>query len=483
MLSAAKAGFVTLEYGQSRAFEPPKYIVIDDSVRIQRADLSLPKGAVIVGRVSDELGAPFADAIVTIVTYEYENGRSVRRVVSTGKRPIATNEDGLFRISGVPPGSYFVTARPDLVFESTDDSVPEQYVETYSPAATGPDKALRIVASREREVTANIQLARARVIHVNGTVIGSDGKPPRAQGGIVRLTEVGASVPTRLAQMQPNGAFAFATSARPGQYVIAASTPSSSQGPQEPELGKVAVKIANDDITGLRVRLNRGATVTGQVVAESGRLNNTVRSLRIYAKPVDFDGGLIGSMGVPLDGSGRFVLRNVFEPSFILTDLNPRTGWYVKKVLIDGQDVTKSGLIVNPGQRIGDVMVTVSSRLSEVDGVVSSRSGQIAGDSVVLLFAEHEEQWADPLGRYVSVVRSQSNGRYSVVGLPPGPYLAIALDALRMGFVTDPQLLRGLRRSAHRVAVREGITTTVDLTLVTSRQREQGFFGPRHGPH
>ena len=60
----AKAGYVSLEYGQARPFESGKPLDIADGQAIEKLDFSLPRGSVISGRITDEFGDPMTDAQV-----------------------------------------------------------------------------------------------------------------------------------------------------------------------------------------------------------------------------------------------------------------------------------------------------------------------------------------------------------------------------------------------------------------------------------
>src|SRR6187431_1696486 len=53
-LSVSKAGFVTVQYGQSRPFEPGRPIELADAQLLEKADVSLPRGSALSGRILDE---------------------------------------------------------------------------------------------------------------------------------------------------------------------------------------------------------------------------------------------------------------------------------------------------------------------------------------------------------------------------------------------------------------------------------------------
>src|SRR5262245_40069076 len=106
-VSVSKSGFVTMQYGQSRPFEPGRPIELTDGQLMDKADVALPRGSVLAGRVVDEFGEAVAEADVTAMRMQYQNGR--RRLVPSG-RNASTNDLGQFRLYGLPPGEYYVSA-------------------------------------------------------------------------------------------------------------------------------------------------------------------------------------------------------------------------------------------------------------------------------------------------------------------------------------------------------------------------------------
>src|SRR6185503_1519465 len=59
-VTAGKGGYVTLQYGQRRAFEPGRQVSVADGQDLTQVDIALPRGSVITGRITDEFGEPIA---------------------------------------------------------------------------------------------------------------------------------------------------------------------------------------------------------------------------------------------------------------------------------------------------------------------------------------------------------------------------------------------------------------------------------------
>src|SRR5258708_21677581 len=107
LVSVSKSGFVTMQYGQNRPFEPGRPLDLADAQKMDKVDVSLPRGGVRAGRVVDELGEAVADADVTAMRMQFANGK--RRLVPSGRNS-TTNDLGQFRVYGLPPGEYYVSA-------------------------------------------------------------------------------------------------------------------------------------------------------------------------------------------------------------------------------------------------------------------------------------------------------------------------------------------------------------------------------------
>src|SRR5258708_18176400 len=96
-----------MQYGQNRPFEPGRPLDLADAQKMDKVDVSLPRGGVLAGRVVDELGEAVADADVTAMRMQFANGK--RRLVPS-RRNSTTNDLGQFRVYGLPPGEHHVSA-------------------------------------------------------------------------------------------------------------------------------------------------------------------------------------------------------------------------------------------------------------------------------------------------------------------------------------------------------------------------------------
>jgi protocatechuate 3,4-dioxygenase beta subunit len=108
-MTASKGGFVSLQYGQRRPSESGTPIELGDGQTMEKIAIALPRGSVLGGRITDEFGEPVANASVSAWRYAYAGG--ARRMMPAGQNARDTTDDqGHFRLFGLPPGDYYVSA-------------------------------------------------------------------------------------------------------------------------------------------------------------------------------------------------------------------------------------------------------------------------------------------------------------------------------------------------------------------------------------
>ncbi len=105
-LSVSKTGFVTLAYGQRRPLQPGTPLQLASGQRLEGIELRLPRGSAIAGHVFDENGDPLPNTMVRVMRYQYQQGE--RRLTPAGSGQ--TDDKGQYRVWGLNPGDYYVSA-------------------------------------------------------------------------------------------------------------------------------------------------------------------------------------------------------------------------------------------------------------------------------------------------------------------------------------------------------------------------------------
>ena len=181
-ISAQKGGFVSLQYGQRRPSESGTPIDLGDGQTLDKLVIGLPRGSVITGRITDEFGEPVANAQVTALRYGYAAGAK-RLMPGGGQNSRDTTDDqGLFRLFGLSPGEYVVSAALRAGGEVTDPAGEATgYPPTYYPGTANVSEAQRVtVALGQEQNSVSFGLIATKLVRVTGAVIDSQGAPVRS---------------------------------------------------------------------------------------------------------------------------------------------------------------------------------------------------------------------------------------------------------------------------------------------------------------
>jgi protocatechuate 3,4-dioxygenase beta subunit len=499
-LQASKSGYVSVQFGQTRPFESGKPLELADKQALDNADIAMPRGSVISGRIVDEFGDPVPDVAVTAMRQTWSNGR--RRLTPSPGRVAQTNDLGQFRIYGLPPGDYFVSGTLrggalDMAFmemelmvmagasgPSASASAPKSgYAATYYPGTPNPGEAQKITLAAGQESTgADFALVAVRLAKVTGLVISSDGKP--LEGAAISVMpaarDFGAVLNPAGTRTAKDGSFTL-NSVPPGDYTLQARSMqviTSQQGDQvmvfraqamgasgEAEFGSTPLQIAGEDVANVMLTTSKGATATGTVTFDGGPKPPSTAT-RVTSMAVDGDGPMIGGGGGfgTLKEDGSFELKGLAGTRLIRMANNP-PGWTVRSVKVNGNDVTDTGIEFKPGETVSGLEIELTNRSTSVTGSVTANDGATLKDYTVVIFSETPEHWRLPMTRWVTGTRPDQDGRFKVQNLPAGNYYAIAVDYVPQGEWGDPELLDRLKSKATRFSLDEGPTQTLDLKM------------------
>jgi hypothetical protein len=462
-LNASKGSYVGLQYGQTRPLEPGKPLEILDAQTVERVDFSLPHGSIITGRIVDEFGEPIADVQVMPMRYQFMQGR--RRLTPNG-RSSQTNDIGEFRLFGLPPGQYYMSAtlRNFMGGDSEDRS---GYAPTYYPGTPNVAEAQRINVGLGQVMNdINLALVVTRTAKITGTVVDSQERP-LSNGGVMVMPRGGmffGSVANGM--IRPDGSFTVSGVA-PGEYTLRANAPGDGT---MPEFATADVTVSGEDVAGVRLAVARMITVSGRLIINDPAAAQTMRasSIRLMTTPANPD-DMMMMMG-PNGGNAKDDFT--FEIKTTPGRMNVRiggapSGWSLKAVRYNGVDVTDTGITFTSGGEFNGVEVELTNHPAEVSGAVTNARGEPVKDYSVVLFSQDRERWQGS-SRYISQSRPDQDGRFKVRSRPPGSYYAIAVDYVEPGESSDPDFLERVRSKATTFSLNDGETKTLDLKLNSS---------------
>jgi len=516
-LSAAKAGYVPWNYGSKRPGGSGTPIVLSDGQRVAVA-MTLIKGAVLTGTVRDERGAPMPDVTVAALRYAVssQTGERELQAVTMGSQlpkagyaadafpgTAATDDRGVYRIFGLAPGDYLVSAtvRPAGVtvgvsaFSSTDihqvsradvqraqqllrgssagaavtapaaagptDTSRVNYAPVYHPSATASAEANLITLGRSEERSGiDVQVRLMATATLAGIVSRPDGEP--VSNASLNLKETGPAADgysgtVRLARSSADGSFSI-PGLNPGRYELVSYTY------PEGHWGTTTVEVAGRDQS-TSVVLAPGGTISGRIVFDGASKPPAATAvLPILQRPV------IPGPTYDRTADGKFVISNIPPGKYRLRiNGRPPAGWLLRSAMVNGADASDIEFEIKSNETIDNIVVTLTDRGAEVSGRFMDAAGKPAPEYVLLVFSADRRFWA-PRSLRTQQVRPDANGTFVARDLPAGDYFISAVTDLEDGEWNDPAFLAALAAASPvRITLAEGEKKVQDIRVGAKR--------------
>ncbi len=503
-LTATRPGFLDTVYGArqpgpSSAGTP---ITLADGQRVEKLSIVMPRGGVISGTLTDEYGDAAFNVPVRALLYRYANGE---RVVTAAGNAV-TDDRGAYRMAGLLPGEYLVSALPrDSVSSlSAQANAVEQrvqqmmaqaiatgdermmatakadaarmppppppppsqgYVPVYHPGVAQPSTARAVRVGVSEEVW-NIDFA-LQVIEtaaVSGVVINSEGALPldtRVQ--LIDPALPVASIGVWFRNTNSAGRFDF-HGVVPGTYVLRAHA---SLPPQQGGgflNADTMVTIAPGDKTEAALTLRPGLTVTGRValgsLPETFDRSKLMLQMRRITTSADWESPM---MRGPVAADGTFSVPHVAPGRYTPVLSGLPDGWAIDTATFGQVDAADQHITIeHDRQYVADI--TLTNRSAGVQGTLTNADGDPISSHTVILFPEDRAMWL-PLSRRIRVTQPGQDGTYALTLLPPGDYRIVALLDPEAGREFDPQWLGELYPLSERLTLGPGETRTLPIRV------------------
>jgi hypothetical protein len=174
---------------------------------------------------------------------------------------------------------------------------------------------------------------------------------------------------------------------------------------------------------------------------------------------------MVGGGPTKVNDDFSFELTGLFDRRLIRATAGATSGWYLKSVLYDGEDVTDRGIEFTPGRGFEGLQVVFSQKTTDLSGLVTDDRNRPVLDATVVIFPADREKWTYS-SRYIRSLRPDTNGRYSIKSLPPSDdYLVVVVQNLEQGQGADPDFLSRAREEAKSLTLTEGETKVFDVKL------------------
>jgi hypothetical protein len=473
------------------------YLVIENGQRIADGLVPVWRMASVSGTVRDDLGEPVVGVIVQAFGVISGGGRLL---ISSGWRSIKTDDRGMYRLYALPPGEYAIVvptaSLANLVsaLPATGDPAGElTYPPVFHPGLTpsGFTSMIALQAGEERPgVDLRLQMMRSR--RVSGRVTGA----PSVSGVTIKIVR---RVPLSWddisiadTRTRSDGSFSFER-VPPGEYSIAVFEPSAGtpqigfevvtndDSPRQPmprtrpgSTGwwtDVPITVADAHLSDVEVPLQPTMRIKGRVVFEGTAPKPQARELYSVLSPTVASGRRIEFRLSEADPNFEFRTTELPGGQYFLRSSGALQNWFVDSITVGGRDAVDQPIELRDAD-VGDVVVTLTDKPSELTGVVRLDTGAPDHDAIVLVFPVDPARRID-FGRdspRLRETRSSVDGRYTLRGLPAGEYFVAALNDAAMTDLWQTQAFtQRLSLRATKVSVTRGQKQVLDLKTAKGR--------------
>jgi hypothetical protein len=516
-------GIISLRNGSS--FTDLGYSLDDSSLALVTVDgtndvkteVHAVRGAVISGRISYGDDEPATHA--QLVLYRQKGQTSELFFLDT---PLFTDDRGVYRLEGLPPGQYIVGAIENhsggnrffprdggglvTAFYAAAANVSAATVVSVQAGSETRDVNIKFVEEprqlsgtlkwkqsvaaikgavvflrRVGDPEVNVDFARFVTAVTSPSERNNDSMAFRTLGFLSML-----STNSPFTETGAKGRWTFPDVTQ-GTYIVSVEaplppdkpkngTPEDDSGPARPSdfsrgiiRGSAEVKIVDKDVDNVVIELTAGASIIGSVVVDGNAALKNPVLVRAVAPGLQ---SFLNSP-VPLNADGSFVLSSVPAGTVRLdiAEHNGESNYYIRSITGKGLNLFNEPLIVGEGEQVTGVQIVLGTDMATVEGrvVAASGGGSVAGAGVVLLPADQHKWNTRSLWGFA---RADSEGRFSL-RLAPGEYVAAAWSVANEPAESIESYVRSRLSIAQRVILTPNQTQSLEVQAqTTSRERK-----------
>jgi hypothetical protein len=434
------------------ATEGRKSLIVGKNETVENIDIALQLGGVITGKLTDADGRPVIEETV----YLSAATRTQRTVYS---RNIRTDDRGIYRAYGVPPGRYTVSAGRDADSAFVQRRAESANLRTYHPNAADP-AAATVIDVRDGSESTNVDITLReppRTYSVHGRIIDSETSQPvpNTKVGVQLFRQNGSTGIGSVAESTKDGEFKLENLA-PGKYAVYSESTANSEQLSE----SVEFEVTDRDVEGLVIKTSRGASVSGVVILEGpvdAKAKAILLTSRLY---VQFVGGNFRRPFLPatIGPNGSFRLSGL-PAGRIMLQVEPRESLRLLRLERDGI-VYQRGVELNDQEQVTNLRVVVGHANGAVRGEIRIPPDLALPPTARLGVFLRRTEDTNP-NASVPTVQADARGHFLVENLFPGTY-EISVGVFNAGPQAQLPRFAPLRQT---VIVTNGAVADVPITL------------------
>jgi len=445
--------------------------------------LVLLKGGVITGTVTNSKNDPVVAIGIRVEMVVDEAGRKAPGIYES-----VTDDRGVYRVYGLPSGTYVVAADGASNYSATGVNAFAKDMPTYAPSSNR--EAADEISVRVGEETSNVDIRyRAeRGSTISGIVRGSR---MGDRGFSVTLTSLAPNGRRWDTPFQdPNGEFAF-EGIPDGDYHIVATAYWNERDRGTSE--SMVLSVRGADVQGIELTAVALASISGSVVLKT--LKEPVAECNDKRQPQSWETSVTAWHRVTQNGKkkshfvwrargsespnaqGGLTFRDLAASEYFFGVRLPGQQWYLQAIAFvppsgNAIDATRDWTTVKPGDQLSGLTFTIAQGGARIRGEITLAEGQALPDKLTVYLVPAEAAQAENALRYfASPVGTAGNfwldtvapGRYWMLAQPGNDDTRQDLSKLRLPDAADTRA--SLRHAAEQKKTEIELKPCQDLTF------------------
>jgi hypothetical protein len=403
-----------------------KMITLTEGETAANFDLVLVRGGVVTGRITDPEGRPVIERAIQLDRLDDQNNFSA--IGFFGHEQFTTDDRGVYRVFGVPPGRYRVSVG-DGTGTSMLTTGGRSFPRTYNPGVTDLNQAT-IIEVKEESVITGVDITLKvppKTYAITGRVIdtGADESVPHSTVWCMSITPNGGM--EGWVDMQVSGTkgeFRF-DRVKAGRYKLHVGTypgaPSTDRGYSE----QVVVNVLDDNVEGVDIKIARAGSLSGAAVVE-GTADQTILSSLPHQKVMVMMSnqdptGPRSIITININQDGRFQAEGLLPGRLGFQQKQEQAGGKGLKLLRVERDGVPlpDGLDIGRGEQVTGVLLVFATGNGVIRGKIEVAGGNLPeGSSFFISY----HRIGGPRPDFMPSERVDARGFFLLEGLPTGEY-------------------------------------------------------------
>lgn len=427
----------------------PERVTLRPGQDLRDLRFRLLKTSAISGRIIDQNGEPVR-AGVSLLSVEYRNGRRgfIPAPASNSFRSSAsTNRNGEYRIYGVEPGEYYIRSEIDGFY--------------YYPGVSNPSLALPVAVLPGRDTNADFKVSFVQMHSISVTLSAS-------------VTDTSAPVDISswlITPRDPSALMDFFS------FSAMRFTPVGEKRYQSPRLppgsyelffshlglqlfGHLVFDVKDRDEQLGVLTLTPGISLSGRVrFAEPF----TSESMPIQVNLMPANGSSFANAwrSARPEADGTFTFLNVPESNYWVTFTGMPQDAYIQSVRYGS--VPRGSADITVAGAADGLLEIVLARGGAMKGTVRNVRGDGIPKAQVVVFPTQDHK-QNPMS--LKTAEANEGGAFSIQGLAPGEYRALAWEDALPRLAKDPAFLASFGQRGTRFAILPDSNATIDVTVL-----------------